>query len=37
MRRSDSHLDFDLDLVKKQSNENPVYYVSTLTHVFVRL
>jgi len=27
MRRSDSHLDFDLDLVKKQSNENPVYYV----------
>src|SRR3990172_8718815 len=27
MRRSDSHLDFDLELVKKQSNENPVYYV----------
>ena len=27
MRRSDSHLDFDLDLAKKQSNENPVYYV----------
>ncbi|MDD5435253.1 MAG: arginine--tRNA ligase, partial [Nitrospira sp.] len=26
-RRSDSHLDFDLDLVKKQSSENPVYYV----------
>lgn len=27
MRHSDSHLDFDLDLAKKQSNENPVYYV----------
>lgn len=27
MRRSDSQLDFDLDLAKKQSNENPVYYV----------
>ncbi len=27
MRRSDSHLDFDLELVKRQSNENPVYYV----------
>jgi arginyl-tRNA synthetase len=27
MRRSDSHLDFDLDLAKKQSSENPVYYV----------
>ena len=26
MRRSDSHLDFDLELAKKQSNENPVYY-----------
>lgn len=26
-RRSDSHLDFDLDLVKKESAENPVYYV----------
>ena len=25
--RSDSALDFDLDLAKKQSNENPVYYV----------
>jgi len=23
MRRSDSHLDFDLDLAKRQSNENP--------------
>ncbi|MBI5249340.1 MAG: arginine--tRNA ligase [Desulfomonile tiedjei] len=26
-KRSDSHLDFDLDLAKKQSRENPVYYV----------
>ncbi len=27
MRRSDSQLDFDLELAKKQSNDNPVYYV----------
>jgi arginyl-tRNA synthetase len=27
MRRLNSHLDFDLDLAKKQSEENPVYYV----------
>ena len=27
MRRSDSHLDFDLELAKKQSSDNPVYYV----------
>jgi len=27
MRRSNSHLDFDLELAKRQSNENPVYYV----------
>ena len=27
MRRSDSPLDFDLGLAKKQSSENPVYYV----------
>jgi arginyl-tRNA synthetase len=27
MRRSDSHLDFDLELAKRQSIENPVYYV----------
>jgi len=26
-KRCDSHLDFDLDLVKKQSKDNPVYYV----------
>ncbi|SDI61023.1 arginine--tRNA ligase [Alteribacillus bidgolensis] len=27
MRSADTHLDFDLDLAKSQSNENPVYYV----------
>ncbi|HEX6829783.1 MAG TPA: arginine--tRNA ligase, partial [Burkholderiales bacterium] len=27
LRRSDQHLDFDLDLAKSQSQENPVYYV----------
>jgi arginyl-tRNA synthetase len=27
MRSYDSHLDFDLDLATKQSQENPVYYV----------
>jgi arginyl-tRNA synthetase len=27
MRSVDSHLDFDLDLAKQQSDENPVYYV----------
>ena len=27
MRSSDSHLDFDLSLAKKESSENPVYYV----------
>lgn len=27
MRRSDSHLDFDLEVAKRQSMENPVYYV----------
>jgi len=27
MRRMEAHLDFDLDLAKKQSDENPVYYV----------
>lgn len=26
-RRSDQHLDFDLDLAKAQSNDNPVYYI----------
>ncbi|QDP41690.1 arginine--tRNA ligase [Radiobacillus deserti] len=27
MRSSDSHLDFDMDLAKSNSNENPVFYV----------
>lgn len=27
MKQSGSHLDFDLDLAKKQTNENPVFYV----------
>jgi arginyl-tRNA synthetase len=27
LRRYDSHLDFDIDLAKEQSNKNPVYYV----------
>ena len=26
-RKSDQHLDFDLDLAKAQNNENPVYYI----------
>lgn len=27
MRRPDNHMDFDLDLAKSQSNDNPVYYI----------
>ncbi len=27
MRKSDQHLDFDLDLAKAESNDNPVYYI----------
>jgi len=27
MRRADTHLDFDLELAKQQSSDNPVYYV----------
>ena len=27
LRKSDQHLDFDLDLAKSQHNDNPVYYV----------
>jgi arginyl-tRNA synthetase len=26
-RKSEQHMDFDLDLARSQSNENPVYYV----------
>jgi arginyl-tRNA synthetase len=27
MRKCDQHMDFDLDLAKSQSNDNPVYYI----------
>ncbi|MDR3055445.1 MAG: arginine--tRNA ligase [Zoogloeaceae bacterium] len=27
LRKADQHLDFDLDLAKRQSSENPVYYI----------
>lgn len=27
LRKSDQHLDFDLDLAQSQSNENPVFYI----------
>ena len=27
LRKSDQHLDFDLDLAKSRSNENPIYYI----------
>lgn len=27
MRKSEQHMDFDLELAKKQSNDNPVYYI----------
>jgi arginyl-tRNA synthetase len=27
LRKTDSHLDFDLELAKKQTSENPVYYI----------
>lgn len=27
MRKADQHLDFDLELAKRRSNENPVYYL----------
>ncbi len=27
LRKPDQHLDFDLDLAKSQSNDNPVYYI----------
>lgn len=27
MRKADQHLDFDLDLAKSQSSDNPVYYI----------
>lgn len=27
MRKSEQHLDFDMELAKSQSNENPIYYI----------
>jgi arginyl-tRNA synthetase len=40
LRRSDQHLDFDLDLAKSESQDNPVYYVqyahARLCSVFVQ-
>jgi arginyl-tRNA synthetase len=27
LRKSDQHLDFDMDLAKSQSNDNPMYYI----------
>ncbi|MCM8762686.1 MAG: arginine--tRNA ligase [Candidatus Omnitrophica bacterium] len=33
-RKADSHLDFDLELAKKQSIENPIYY---LQYAYVRM
>lgn len=33
-RRSDSHLDFDIDAAKKESSENPVFYVQ---YAFARI
>jgi arginyl-tRNA synthetase len=27
MRRSEHHIDFDLELAKSESNENPIYYI----------
>ncbi len=27
MRKNEQHMDFDLELAKKQSNDNPVYYI----------
>ncbi|WP_300454191.1 arginine--tRNA ligase [Accumulibacter sp.] len=35
LRKSDQHLDFDLDLAKSQSNDNPVFYVQ-YAHARVR-
>ena len=36
MRKSEQHLDFDLDLAKSQSKDNPVYYIPvSYTHLDV--
>ena len=34
MRKADQHMDFDLDLAREQSNDNPVYY---LQYAFARI
>ncbi|MEM7564729.1 MAG: arginine--tRNA ligase [Pseudomonadota bacterium] len=34
MRKADNHMDFDLDLAREQSNDNPVYY---LQYAFARI
>ena len=33
-RRADSHLDFDIEVAKEQSSENPVFYVQ---YAFARI
>ncbi len=33
-RKADSHLDFDIDVAKEQSSENPVFYVQ---YAFARI
>lgn len=41
MRKSEQHMDFDLELAKSQSNDNPVYYIqyahARVARVFQRL
>jgi arginyl-tRNA synthetase len=41
MRKCEQHLDFDLDLAKSKSSENPVYYIqyahARICHVFNKL
>ncbi|MEO1244992.1 MAG: arginine--tRNA ligase [Pseudomonadota bacterium] len=41
MRSNDQHLDFDLDVAKSQSNDNPVYYIqyahARIARVFAKL
>jgi len=40
-RSNDQHLDFDLDVAKSESNDNPVYYIqyahARISNVFVKL
>jgi len=41
LRSNDQHLDFDLDVAKSRSNDNPVHYIryahARVAHVFVKL